>query len=590
MASRLSRRRFVVLGSASTIAAGSVLLAACGGSSSNAPATSAATTGTGSSTTTSTTSSGTSATPATSGGTAASPAAQATRTVTKPPSGGELKIALSNEPPNLDPHQASALLTAEIISSVFDTLLFREEDNTLVPGLATKWDVSSDGTTVTFTLQSGVKFHDGAAFNAAAMKQSLDRMIDPATKSGLAASLLGPYKSSEAVDDATLKVTLGTAYAPLMGNLASVFTAPVSPAAIKQYGLDVATHPVGTGPFMFKEWVQKDHMTYDRFPDYNWAPAFFGFNGPAPLDRLTFQFVAEDATRIATLQNGQADMVESFPPQFVSQFQDKTKYAIDVKMNPGVPFSFMVNTQKAPTNDLAVRQAIEYGIDKDSISKTLLFGINPPARGPLAPVSFAYWKGAEQLYGFDAAKASSVLEQAGWAAGSGGIRAKGGQSLSVEFWTLSDIVSFQNIAQAFQAQMKTVGIDVKIVSLARAAWGAGVESGKHNLTVQIFGLADPSVLSINFHSKNIPQNGGQGFNWSFYKNPQLDSLLDQGDVTLDSTKRIQIYQDAQQIIMNDAIIVPVYVLEQVWARTVAVQGLTYGIGGLPFFYTASLKK
>jgi len=233
---------------------------------------------------------------------------------------------------------------------------------------------------------------------------------------------------------------------------------------------------------------------------------------------------------------------------------------------------------------------MEYAIDKNAISETLLFGVYPPAPGPLSPVSFAYWPGAEQLYKHDSAKAKALLDQAGWTPGGDGIRAKSGNRLTVEFWTLSDIVSFQNIAQAFQAQMKDVGIEVKIVSLARSAWGDGVNQGKHNLTVQIFGLADPSVLSINFHSKNISKNGETAFNWSRYSNPDLDKLLDQGDVTLDPNQRVQIYQQAQQIIMNDAIIIPVYILEQIWGRSVSVVDTTYGIGGLPYYYTAYVKS
>jgi len=506
------------------------------------------------------------------------------------PVGGDLKFALSNEPPNLDPHQASALISATVDAAILDTLVNELEDGTIVPGLASSWTFSADGLTVTFKLLSGVTFHDGAPFNAAAMKQSFDRMVDPATKSGLAGSLLGPYTGSQAVDDTTLAVSFSTPFAPLLHNLARNFTAPISPQAIAKYGLDVATNPVGTGPFMFKEWIQKDHITFEKNPNYTWAPAFFNLKGPAALDSIVWQPVAEEATRIATLKNGEADAIEAVPPAFVSQISGDSTYVIDKHMNTGIPFCFMVNTQKAPTDDPAVRQALEYGIDKATISNTILFGVYPPANSALSPATFGYWAGAETMYPYDQAKAKSILDAAGWVVGDGGIREKNGAKLHIEFWTLSDVVNFQNVAQAYQAQLKDIGVDMQIVSLARAAWGDGVNAGKHNLTIQIFGLSDPSVLALNFHSKNIAAPGGTGFNWARYSNPDLDKLFDEGDVTLDDAKRVDIYAQAQKIILDNAVMIPVYLLYQIFGRTTKLENITYIVGGLPMLYSATLQK
>jgi peptide/nickel transport system substrate-binding protein len=506
------------------------------------------------------------------------------------PVGGDLKFALSNEPPNLDPHQASALLTSTVDAALLDTLVNELNDGTIVPGLALSWEVAPDGLSVTFKLREGVTFHDGEAFNATAMKTSFDRMVDPATKSGLAGSLLGPYTGSEVIDEATLKMNFSTPFAPLFHNLARNFTAPISPKAIADFGLDVATHPIGTGPFMFTEWVQKDHMTFDRNPNYNWAPDFFGLQGPAALEKITWRFVAEEATRIATLRNGEANAIESVPPAFVGQFEGDDNFAIDKYMNTGIPFCFMVNTHKPPTDDPAVRQAMEYAIDKDTISNTINFGVYPPARSVLSPVTFGYWAGAESMYPYDPEQAKTLLEGAGWIVGDGGVREKNGTKLQMQFWTLSDIVLFQNVAQIYQAQLKEVGIEMEIVSLARAAWGEGVNGGEHNLTVQIFGLSDPTVLSINFHSKNIAPPGGSGFNWARFNSPELDALLDAGDVELDDAKRVEIYAQAQKMILDNAIMIPVYLLHQVFGRSTKLQNITYVVGGLPMLYSATLQQ
>lgn len=587
-----SRRQFLAA-SAALVAGG--ILAACGGEAVATPTTGAAAGATKPAATGSTGGATAFATPAAPGSIAApaaSPVAGAATTATtamRPTDGGELTVALSNEPPNLDPHQTSALISATVIGNIFDTLIIEKADQSLTPGLATKWEFSADGMQATLTLKKGVKFHDGEPFNAQAMKVSFDRMVDPATKSGLSAQLLGPYKGSDVVDDATIRMNFSAPFAPLFRNLARVYCAPVSPKAIQQYGLDVATHPVGTGPFVFKEYVAKDHLTLERNPDYQWAPELYGFNGPASMRRITWKFVAEEATRLATLRNGESQLIESVPPAFVKQVQGDAKFAVDIKPNTGLPFCLMVNTANPPTDDLAVRQALEYATDKATISNTINFGVYPPAQAPLSPVTFGYSKDSE-LYTFDVAKAKDVLDKGGWATGADGIRVKDGKRLTIEFWTLSDIVLYQNIAQSLQAQLKTVGMDMKIVSLARTAWGDGVNAGKHHLTTQIFGLADPSVLSINFHSKNIGKDGGKGFNWSRYANPMLDKLLDQGDVTFDNEKRKQIYADAQKLIMDQAIMVPIYYNQQVYGRLTGVTDITYLSGGQPILYPAYVKK
>lgn len=517
------------------------------------------------------------------GGTSVDEVLASVSAATRPKNGGQLLVSLSNESPNMDPHQASDYITAMIDANIFDTLVLTTSRHRVVPGLATNWTFSKDFKTVTLKLRHGVKFHDGAPFNAQAMKTSFDRMVSPNTKSEISATLLGPYEHSSVVDDHTIKVVFKEPYAPLLRSLSNVFCAPVSPKAIKKYGLGISTHPIGTGPFIFKEWIKGDHMTLVRNPHYRWAPPYFGVNGQASVESQTWKPVTEDAIRQITLQNGEANFVENFPPAFISKFRGNPKYAFDIETSAGLPFSFMINCQKAPTNELAVRQAMNYGIDKEQISKTLTFGVNKPAHGPLSPITFGYWKGVEKMYHYNPSKAKQLLDAAGWKVGHSGIREKNGKPLQVEFWTLSDIVSFQNVGVAFQGQMKAIGIDVKIVSLARAAWGAGVQQGKHNLTVQIFTFPDPSVLAINFASKNI---GGQGFNWSRYSNSKLDSDMNEGAVTFNLAKRKALYQDAQKIIMENAILIPVYLWAEPFGRLAALKDIVYLEGGNPRFYPA----
>ena len=157
-----------------------------------------------------------------------------------------------------------------------------------MPGLAEKWDISPDAKTYTFKLKKGVKFHDGTPFNGAAVKFTLDRVVDPATKAGQSHDQLGPYDHTEVVDDYTVKVVMKQPYAPLLTNM-NGYLGIVSPTAVQKMGMaEFARHPVGTGPFMFKEWVPKDHVTLVKNPDYNWGSSYLqahrpGVPGPGDL-------------------------------------------------------------------------------------------------------------------------------------------------------------------------------------------------------------------------------------------------------------------------------------------------------------------
>lgn len=183
-----------------------------------------------------------------------------------PRSGGSLQIGLQSEPDSLDPHVTPYAVSHNVMMNVFDTLVWQDPvDGSFKPGLATSWEASLDGLSYRFNLRLGVTFHDGTPCDATAVKFTFDRIVDPATKSGYAASLLGPYAGSEVVDQSTLQVHFTEPYAPLLDSLSQAFLGIVSPAAIAQLGNDAfGQQPVGTGPFVFKEWTSDDHITLVR--------------------------------------------------------------------------------------------------------------------------------------------------------------------------------------------------------------------------------------------------------------------------------------------------------------------------------------
>lgn len=468
-----------------------------------------------------------------------------------PQAGGSLVVGLQSEPSdNIDPHVTPWAVSHNIMMNVYDTLVWQDPaDGSFKPGLAESWEAAPDGTSYTFKLKSGVKFHDGTDFNADAVKFAFDRIIDPATKSGFSANLLGPYSGSEVIDPQTIKVNFSTPYAPFLDSASQAFLSFVSPAAVAQYGAEFGvTAAVGTGPFMFKEWVRGDHLTLVKNPDYNWAGAVFMHTGPAYLDEITFRFIPEDATRTGTLESGETNVIELVPASDVQILQEGG-YEILPGYAPGIPTVTLINTAKAPTDDIAVRKAILLGTDQQTIIDTAYFGVFQRAYGPLAKVSWAYNPEVETLYTYDPEAAKAALEEAGWVL-NGDFREKDGVKCELQYVT----TDFDKHSELWQSQMRDIGIDVKIQMVDNGTWIEAGSQGGQNVTPIGWISSDPVILDHLFHSRNA----GTGFNWSFLKNEELDGLLVQGTGEVDQAKRKEIYGRAQAIIMEQAAVLPIY--------------------------------
>src|SRR5438046_2052607 len=175
-----------------------------------------------------------------------------------------------------------------------------------MPAIAEKWEVSPDATVYTFNLKKGVKFHDGTPFNGAAVKFTLDRIVDPTTKAGQSHDQLGPYDHTEVVDDYTIKVVMKQPYAPLLTNMNGY---------------------MGIGPFMFKEWVPKDHVTLVKNPDYNWGSSFFKHTGPAYLDEVVYKIIPEPSVRTGTLKTGETQIIDELDPLEYATLSKDPKFA-----------------------------------------------------------------------------------------------------------------------------------------------------------------------------------------------------------------------------------------------------------------------
>jgi peptide/nickel transport system substrate-binding protein len=500
--------------------------------------------------------------------------------------GGRLIFGLSWEPAGIDPHVSGSAECRIISKLVFEGLVRQTPDGTF-PSLATDWEISDDGMTYTFHLRDDVTFHDGTPFNAEAVKYSLDRIVDPATKSESAASLIGPYESTEIVDDYTVRIHLSEPYAPFLTFLAHPIIAMVSPAAAEKWGEDFDDHMVGTGPFIFKEWVRQDHMTVVRNPDYNWGPASFDHQGPAYLDEIVFKFIPEATVRVGTLETGEVDMINEVPPLDFERLAADPAYNMYTVIRLGAPFAIGMNVTRPPLDDLRVRQALEYAIDRQGIVDTLFPGVSPAVSGPLTPNLLGYWAGAEEMYGYDPAKAKSLLEEAGWVDTDGdGIRDKDGQPLQL-WWPAFRFERTNEVAEMVQAQLKEVGINLKVDVLTFAAINEAWNKCEHNLVHFGFLGPDPDVLSVLFLSSNV----GSGWAATCIKDDQIDDLLTRGRATTDKDERIAIYTEVQQIIMDKALIVPIRAYTLLIATRAELKGMQFDpVGYVPLFYEVYMEK
>jgi peptide/nickel transport system substrate-binding protein len=580
---RLSRRSLLRL--AGAIGGASALtgvLAACGGSSNKS--TTASTAGTSASTS----ASGSTGSPAAGGATPAASGGTSTQAPAGKP-GGKLTYGIWQNPDTLDPGVSGLIATSKIDINVFDTLVYalQETDQPYYPGLASKWDVSADAMTFTFTLQTGVKFHDDTPFNAAAVKTTFEHIIDPASKSLSALGSLNPgdsYGGTEAVDDSTVKVTFKSANGGFLNAVSGISLAPVSPASLQKYGADVGSHPVGTGPFMFKEWVKQDHVTIVKNPDYNWAPSPFQRNGAAYLDEIVFQIIPEASTRGVTLENGEVDMTEELTPDDFNRLTGSGGKFQGLKIKTtGMPYDMMINVTKAPTDELAVRQAMEWATDKKSIVDTLFTGVYEPAFAPVDPTTLGFDKSLESIYTFDPDKAKQLLDQAGWKAGSDGMRSKDGKALEILFINLSGF-GFDGISQLMQAQFKNVGIKMNITEQSFPAVQDSLHRGDHNMAPFFFYAVDPSFANSIYSTEAIST-----FNWMHYSNADVDKLINEGQQESDPAKRAPIYIELNKKIMNDAVMIPIYYKAVVLAAKKSVTGFHYTVNGFPFFYNVTAK-
>lgn len=504
-------------------------------------------------------------------------------------SGGELAIAVHYEPSGLDPQLDAAELALQMTAAVFDPLINKTVDGDYLPGLAEGFDISADACVYTLRLRDDVFFHDGEPLTAAAVKFSLDRARDPAKPSRLAGPLLGSYRETRVLDELTVEIHLTRPYALLLDALSQGWLAPVSPAAVRRLGAGFKRRPVGTGPFVFQEWVAGEHIVLRRNPHYAWAPPLVDNRGPAHLDAIRFVFIADAAARTAALESGAVDAVFNLPPADIARLRGTRGLQVEVRPVGGIPVCMMMNTARLGTCELAVRRAINYAIDQDALARTLFHGEIPRAFGPVSQFTPGYEPAVEDFYAYAPATARHLLEEAGWSDRDGdGVREKNGERLILDFAALP-VNHQQELGAIVAQQLREVGIQVEITLADPLPWLRAGMRGDHHLVPLGHYASSAQPLGLVYHSRH---SGADGYGWSKRSarhRPGFDALLERAESSRRGDDATPLLQQAQRLVMEEALAVPLHCHTLAVGRRAGVRGLRFdAIGAYPLFHDTQL--
>ena len=466
--------------------------------------------------------------------TAPSPSASASG----PKKGGTLILARAGEVTNLDPHKVPAFTSARVFELVYSYLMRLDENLAVQPDLAESMPTtSSDGKTVTVKIRSGVKFHNGDALTSADVKYTFDRIIDP-KNAAVARSFFGDVDTISAPDATTVVFNMKTPNAALIAYMAHPNTGIVS-KKIGEANADLSKKEtaIGSGPFKLAEWVPDNYMRFEANKDYYVA-------GQPYLDGIRINVVPDETAITAALRTKAADMAIVVDAKVARTLRSESGVTLSAK--PSLSYNLLfVNTKRAPFDNLKVRQAIAYAIDRKAIIDAVAFG-EGEVTGPIAPGLANYALPASQypLYTRDVAKAKQLLTEAN----------VGPVSFTMLTQTTEPAYA-KDIAQLVQAQLAEIGVTMKIETLEFTQWVDRWLKADFDMAPGLNGGGpDPDFYVFRYFT----DDGNLNFVTS-YKNPISSDAIKQARATTDVAKRKELYTTAQKELVNGVPFIWLYV-------------------------------
>lgn len=437
----------------------------------------------------------------------------------------ELIIAQDGESKSLDIHQGNDGFSLRANRLIYSRLVEVDENMQIHPGLAESWK-QLDDKTMQFNLRKGIKFHNGDDFTAEDVKFSFERMMN----SPRIAFVLPPIERIDVVDDYTVNIVTKTPFGPLLSHLSHPALGMVSKKLLTENPEALKEKPIGTGSYKFKEWIYGDKLVLEKNED------FYDKNERG-LKYIIFKNVVEASNRAIGLETGEIDIAT--PISSVDEENIKNNPKLQLLTKPSISYSYIgMNMTKAPLNDIRVRKAINYAIDKQAIIDVILNGNGKIATSPIAPGVFGFTDKTKN-YEYNVEKAKELMKEAGYENG-----------FTTSILVFSGEANTQT-AEIVQAYLKEIGIDLKIEIVEVSAYWDMTERGVHNLFLGSWGVvtgdADYGLYAM-YHSS---AKGGAG-NRDFYENEKVDELLDKAKTEIDPETRKKLYDEAQILIVNDA--------------------------------------
>ncbi|HHH42244.1 MAG TPA: ABC transporter substrate-binding protein, partial [Chloroflexi bacterium] len=476
-------------------------------------------------------------------------------TPTPEPKRQTLIVGLASAPVSLDPADYRHRTTETVIRNMFDGLVTRDTRSGVHLELAEEMTWLDD-TTLEVKLRQGVKFHDGTEMTADDVVFTFNRIIQenaieyPEPHTSPRKGLIAPLESIEKVDDYTVRMHFSGPWPPAMQLLVHQQIVP------KAYLEEVGTkgfieHPIGTGPFKFVSAKPGlEEIVMERFDDYYGGAPDLEPVGPACVERVIFRVIPEASTRVAALLAGEVDIIQAVPPELVDTLAQTP--GIQVKTAPGTrPIWMEMNVNKAPFDDVRVRQALNYAVDKDLIVEEIYGGRAVVLPGPLSPFNNFVNKKLKP-YPYDPDKALALLEEAGWTDSDGdGILDKNGQPFA---FTIDTEERFRSLAEALADQFRAIGIDATVRFWEYGVIKPQLLAGERMAFLRDWGDSafDPvGHFEAKWHGYVEGSPYGRG-NFSGYNNERVNELIKLGETTADVEERRKIYDEAQEIVYEEA--------------------------------------
>jgi peptide/nickel transport system substrate-binding protein len=440
---------------------------------------------------------------------------------------GQVVIAQGGDPSTLDPHMHAENFTFAVVHNVFDHLVrrfVRQGQLAHEPGLATSW-TNVNPTTWEFKLRPGVKFHNGEEFNADAVKFSIERVLNPDQKARWRWAF-ADIDRVDVLDPLTVRIVTKVPFPTLITNLA--FCMPiVPPKYVREQGDTlIATKPVGTGPFKFVRWRKDESLVLEANESY--------WRGAPKIKTLIFRPIPDESTRVAALATGEIDIARGVPPSLVKQIADNPRTRV-ARVPSALNIHVILDTLKdGPLRDKRVRQAINYGVDKEAIIKAILEGNGGAVGGPLTPVMFGFAPDVKP-YPYDPERAKRLLAEAGFAQGiSLTLNSPNGRYLKDK-----------EVNEAIAGQLAKVGVRLQV---ATHEWGSYVSKWPDSL-VPMYMIGWAGTWDADGILFPLLRSGQRFSRWS---NADFDAIIDKARGTLDQGERVKLYRQATQLAHDEA--------------------------------------